>query len=68
MLNVEQLKKNCIYRADCIEVLRVLPERSVDLIIADPPYYRIKGDFDFVFQTVSEYLAWCTEWVREWFV
>lgn len=65
MLNVKQPEKNCIYRADCIEVLRGLPERSVDLIIADPPYYRMKGDFDFVFQTVSEYLAWCTEWVRE---
>lgn len=65
MLNVKQPEKNCIYRADCIEVLRGLPERSVDLVIADPPYYRMKGDFDFVFQTVSEYLAWCTEWVRE---
>ena len=46
-------------------MLRELPEKSVDLVIADPPYYRIKGDFDFVFQTVSEYLAWCAEWVRE---
>lgn len=55
MLNVKQPEKNCIYRADCIEVLRGLPERSVDLVIADPPYYRMKGDFDFVFQTVSEY-------------
>ena len=40
MLNVKQPEKNCIYRADCIEVLRGLPERSVDLIIADPPSLR----------------------------
>ena len=65
MLNVEQTEKNRLYHADCLEVLRRLPEKSVDLVIADPPYYRMKGDFDFVFQTVSEYLAWCMEWVRE---
>ena len=61
MLNIKQAEKNILYNADCLEVLRELPEKSVDLVIADPPYYRIKGDFDFVFQTVSEYLAWCTE-------
>lgn len=31
--------KDCtIYNGDCIEVLRALPERSVDLVFADPPY------------------------------
>lgn len=64
-MNSRQPGKNCIYHADCMEVLRGLPEKSVDLIIADSPYYRMKGDFDFVFQTVPEYLAWCLEWVRE---
>lgn len=27
-----------IYNGDCIEVLQALPERSVDLVFADPPY------------------------------
>ena len=40
------LERNCVYPADCLEVLRGLPDRSVDLVIADPPYYRMKGDFD----------------------
>lgn len=57
--------KNRVYHADCTEVLRELPDRSVDLVIADPPYYRMKGEFDFVFQTVSEYLEWCLAWVGE---
>ena len=48
-----------------MEVLRELPDRSVDLVIADPPYYRMKGEFDFVFQTVSEYLEWCRAWAGE---
>ena len=59
------LERNCVYPADCLEVLRGLPDRSVDLVIADPPYYRMKGDFDFVFQTVSEYLEWCLAWAGE---
>jgi modification methylase len=30
--------RNTILRGDCIEVMRELPERSIDLIFADPPY------------------------------
>ena len=62
---MEQIEKDCIYHADCMDMLRRLPEKSVDLVIADPPYYRMKGEFDFVFQTVAEYLAWCRAWVNE---
>jgi modification methylase len=30
---------------DCVEVMNALPERSVDLVFADPPYYlRLDGD------------------------
>ncbi len=32
------LKSNVIYGGDCIEVMNSLPEGSVDLIFADPPY------------------------------
>ena len=35
------------------------------MIIADPPYYRMCGGFDFVFHSESEYLEWCAEWVKE---
>ena len=29
---------NQIIRGDCVEILNTLPEKSVDLIFADPPY------------------------------
>ena len=32
-----------------------LADKSVKLIIADPPYYKIKGDFDFEFKDFQEY-------------
>jgi modification methylase len=34
----EPLSLNQILHGNCIEILRSLPERSVDLIFADPPY------------------------------
>ena len=41
-------------------------DESVDLVIADPPYFQVCGDFDFgVFKSRSEYLAWCREWLLE---
>lgn len=39
------LPLNTIIAGDCIEVMRALPEASVDLIFADPPYnLQLKGD------------------------
>jgi modification methylase len=35
---VDKLPLNQILRGDCIEILKSLPENSVDLIFADPPY------------------------------
>ena len=60
-----EIKRNHVYEADCMEVLRSLPDAGADLVIADPPYFRMKGGFDFVFQTESEYLEWCMGWVSE---
>jgi modification methylase len=40
-----QLPMNQILAGDCIEVMRGLPEASVDLIFADPPYnLQLRGD------------------------
>ena len=39
------LPLNTILRGDCIEAMNALPEASVDLIFADPPYnLQLKGD------------------------
>ncbi|MEL6610218.1 MAG: site-specific DNA-methyltransferase [Pseudomonadota bacterium] len=39
------LPLNSILAGDCIEIMRSLPENSVDLIFADPPYnLQLKGD------------------------
>lgn len=45
-----------------------LPDKCANLIIADPPYYKVKGDFDFIWKTFDDYLKdvekWCLECKR----
>lgn len=50
--------------ADSMEYLLQAEPASFDLIIADPPYFQISGDFDFIWSSLDEYLDWCKKWVR----
>lgn len=54
-----------IYNMDCLDYLRKSPSGVYDLVIADPPYYRIWGEFDFVWKSQDEYLSWCRDWITE---
>ena len=48
--DLKELEINKIYNMDCIECMKLIPDKSVDLIIADPPYYKTYGEFDFIFK------------------
>ena len=45
-----------------------LPDKCAKLIIADPPYFQVKGEFDFIWKTFDDYLVdvekWCLECKR----
>lgn len=60
------LELNKIYNEDCLEIMRRLPEESVDLIIADPPYFEVKGEFDFVFEGEESYLTFIEKTLKEY--
>ena len=32
------MKKNRVINGDCMEIMRTLPESSIDAIVSDPPY------------------------------
>jgi len=51
-----RLEENKIYNMDNREGLLMLPEKCANLIIADPPYFKTKGEFDFVWKSFDEYL------------
>lgn len=60
------MKINYLENADCMNQMQKIPDESIDLIIADPPYFQIYGDFDFnIFKTHKEYLIWCKKWLLE---
>ena len=51
---------NKIYNTDCLEYIKTLPNKSVDLVLTDPPYFigfdGGKG-WDSKWKTEQEYLA-----------
>lgn len=59
------MELNKIHNIDCIEYMKTLPNECVDLIVADPPYFEIYGDFDFIFQSKEQYIEWCKQWILE---
>lgn len=37
-LKTKGLELNSIYNADCLEALKFIPDKSIDLVVTDPPY------------------------------
>ncbi len=73
-------KLDQILQGDCVQILKTLPEKSVDLIFADPPYFmqtqgellRTSGEkFSGVedewdkFESLQAYDAFCKAWLGE---
>jgi DNA modification methylase len=57
------LEVNKIYHDDWMN--NQLPDKSVQLIIADPPYFEVKGSFDFVWRSFDDYLIDVEKWAKE---
>lgn len=57
---------NKILQGDCLELLRAIPDNSVDMTFADPPfnlqkkYNGYKDSLEF-----KDYLDWCDLWIKE---
>ena len=47
-INIHQMKTNVCILGDCISEMRSMPDNTIDLVIADPPYWKVvvqKGDY-----------------------
>ncbi len=75
-----ELKINNIYKGDSLEILKTFPNKSIDLIFADPPYnMQLKNDLyrpnntkvDGVddewdkFSSFEDYDNFCVSWLKE---
>lgn len=58
--------KNEIILGDCISELKKIADETIDLVIADPPYWKVIGEsWDYEWRTENDYVAWSVEWIRE---
>ena len=63
ILKNKDLEVNKIYHDDWMN--NQLPDKSVQLMICDPPYFEVKGSFDFVWKSFDEYLIDVEKWAIE---
>ena len=60
------LENNKVYNKDILEYFSIVPDKSIDLFILDPPYYRVVGDkWDNQWFTIDEWIAWCDKGIAE---
>lgn len=59
--------EHTIFHGDAVHILATLPNESVDLIFADPPYNIGKKYANFIDNWPSDeaYVAWCEKWLLQ---
>jgi len=57
---------NRIIQGDCLEVMRTIPDNSIDVTFADPPF-NLKKKYNSYYDKheVEGYLSWCKKWLSE---
>lgn len=61
------IELNKIYNEDCVIGMKEkISDESIDLIIADPPYFKVIGEkWDYIWRTEQDYLEWSKQWIDE---
>ena len=48
---------------DCISAMKEMEDNSIDLVIADPPYWKVVGEkWDYQWKTEQDYVEWSLKW------
>ncbi|MFH1540477.1 MAG: DNA methyltransferase [Elusimicrobiota bacterium] len=57
---------NHIIQGDCLKLLKTIPDNSIDMTFADPPF-NLKKKYNGYRDSLEfqEYLNWCEQWVSE---
>jgi len=57
---------NTVILGDCLDELRKIQDSTVDLVIADPPYWKVIGEkWDYQWRTEDDYVEWSLKWINE---
>ena len=57
-------ERGTLWHCDALHLLGTLADRSVDLVVTDPPYAINKEDWD-EFASLDVYVDWCDTWLAE---
>ena len=56
-----------LINGDCLVEMRNIPDKSVDLILTDPPYFKVKDDaWDRQWEKSSEFIDWLDKITEQW--
>jgi len=60
------MNNNKVYLGDCIEIMKGLPNNSIDLVFADPPFnIGLKYDNYNDKRSYNDYYEWSEQWIKE---
>lgn len=60
------MKIDISINSDCISAMKEIDDNSIDLVVADPPYWKVVGEkWDYQWKTEKEYVAWSLKWIKE---
>jgi len=55
-----------IILGDCVEELKKIKSESIDLVVSDPPYWKVIGEkWDYQWRTEQDYVEWSLKWISE---
>ncbi len=58
--------KQEIILGDSLEQMKSIETETIDLIIADPPYWKVVGEkWDYQWRTEQDYIDWSIQWLTE---
>lgn len=61
----DALEKNKIYWGDCLDIMQQIPDRTIDLSIVDPPYFRIVNHKWDKFKNKEMYDSFTKEYISQ---
>jgi site-specific DNA-methyltransferase (adenine-specific) len=66
-LEVGAIAPNSIVNADCLEAMQLISDNSIDLILTDPPYFKVKKEqWDRQWDTAKGFLTWLDLIAEQW--
>jgi len=57
-------ERGALWHCEALHLLGTLADRSVDLVVTDPPYAIDKAEWD-QFESLEVYVEWCDTWLAE---